>query len=259
MLLKSSDMLFKENDWYFKLTVPEYETPIFGGLMGEIRVVSKEEFLDQQYFKYIALKDYLSNSDLLACTFRGKEDTPLIMYLQSLGFMFVGTFSNVLCTKANFRILSMFDRSHISLATEDDYEHMSNIQARVFDYSTHQLDPRLNTDITSKRNVLRLQSYFNRSGHRVYVYKLRGAVLGYLQFIVGDGTATCVNGAVDPDYHGMFVGAPLYSYAFNDLFINEECNSITSAFCNQNKPVSKLHQALGFKIMSHEVHLRLII
>jgi ribosomal protein S18 acetylase RimI-like enzyme len=137
----------------------------------------------------------------------------------------------------------------------EDYKQMVDIKSRVFDYSTHQLDPSLDKEKTSHRNVLRLSSYFTNPNHCAYVGRLNGKVIGYLQFVVNGKSALCTNGAIDPNYHGMFIGAKIYSNAFESVF-DQGVKVITSGYCNQNIPARKIHQACNFKVKEHEIHLR---
>jgi ribosomal protein S18 acetylase RimI-like enzyme len=255
--------LFSKDKWLFELTIPEYETAIFGGKMGELRLTTKlpEEF--KQYnidpFDLDGIYAFLLHDKILACTFRGKEEINLVRTLNELGFMFVGTYSNVSCKVDEFtEILLDSDLEIRTAQLDEDFVQMKYIKSRVFDYSTHQLDPKFTNNVTSHRNVLRLSSYFNNPKHLAYVAKSGDRVVGYLQFIIDGKKAYTVNGAIDPDYQGMFIGGKLYSMAFKKVFY-AGVDVITSGYCNQNTPVVKIHQALNFKVTSHEIHLRLHI
>jgi len=247
--------LFSKDKWLFNLTTPEYETAIFGYRMGELRLVSSFASAD------LCLDDiaqYMTDEEMLACTFRGKENIDLVRYLNSIGFLFVGTYSIVTCDTYDFYRVNMRSDLNIIQANRDDYEGMINIKKKVFDYSTHQLDPLFHNDITSHRNVLRLKSYFDNPNHYAYICKYKNKVIGYLQFIVDKehNTALCTNGAIDPDYHRLFIGVHVYTEAFNNIF-EMGIEQITSGYCNQNLPAMKIHRSCGFKLKEHEIHLRL--
>lgn len=242
----------------FELSVPRYEKETFGHYVGELRKVE----LDDMHYNYPEMRvlpDYLHGNRIMACTFRGKEEPDVVRHLNSLGFLFVSTYSDVVCVRRDFTEIEVNSDIVVEpTSSPDDYEAMCLIKHRVYDYSTYQVDSRFDSAVTSLRNVKRLRSYFNNPNHVAYVCRVGGEVVGYLQFVLDKiwKVGYCVNGAVSPDYHGLFLGAKLYSDAFKGVF-GMGCDSITSGYSNQNFPVMKLHQACGFKVSKHEIHLRL--
>lgn len=245
---------FKEDKLIFHVTTPLYEVPIFGDYMGEMRLI--QDIPDG--FMPIPLHEiskFFLDEEILACTFRGTENTEVVRRLNGLGFFFVGTYSVVTCVDKEFKPIPNNSDLQVIKAIEADYEAMINIKSKVYDYSTHQLDPLLDPATTSYRNVMRLKSYFTNPNHCAYVGKQDDVVVGYLQFVVNGDTAFCANGAIHPDYQGLFIGAKVYSDAFSNVF-KQGVKIITSGYCNQNIPARKLHQACGFKVKDHEIHLR---
>lgn len=251
----NNEIIFKKDKWLFELTMPEYETTTFGGRMSELRLTKKGIVS----FSLDNIRDYLFANNILACTFRGREDTLLVQYLNDLGFKFIGTFNTMTCECGEFKFIIGPRDLKVSEAQKKDYEAILNIEDRVFDYSTYQLDPLFQRSVTAYRNVLRVKSYFGKPNHCIYVIKHDKKVIGFLQFILDweKKIANCVNGAVDPDYHNLFVGPKLYNYSFGDILLS--MRKIISGCSNQNIPVLKIHRACGFRITDQEIHLRLKI
>lgn len=250
------ETLFIKDDWVFGLTVPPYEKHIFGRDLAELRLVNNAP--QEPVYCCDDIKSFLQVQDIMACTFRGQEQTSVVRYLELLGFLFVGTYSAVKCRDRDFTGELVYNDLQVVRALEEDYAEMISIKGLIYDYSTHQIDPSFDKATTSYRNTMRLRSYFSNPDHRAYVVRFEGGVIGYLQFVVDleRRTALCTNGCVDPLYHNLFIGAKLYSCAFKDVF-EQGIKVITSGYCNQNMPAMKLHQACGFRVYEHEIHLRL--
>jgi len=245
---------FKGDIGTLSLTSPEYETNIFGGLMGELR---QSNDTDSSHLPIDDIYSFLKKEGFLACTFRGNEDVGVVRRLNELGFKFVGTFSEMSCCAEDFRGIKICNNS-VSIALESDYEDMANICHKVFDYSTYQIDNRFPNRVTSYRNVLRLKSYFGNPDHRSYVIKHFGEIAGYIQFVIDGQTAHTVNAAIDPSCQGMFFGVKLFTDAFKHLF-SSGIKRATTGYCNQNRAIVKIYNAFNFKLDKHEIHLRLLI
>jgi ribosomal protein S18 acetylase RimI-like enzyme len=249
---------FEKDGYILGLTMPEYETNIFGGKMSELRAIKNEGQRVSLILPLENIESYCRCGNILACTFRGKEDMKLVRYLNNIGFQFVSTFSTISCTKNEFKPIKAISDLKVTVAKEEDHSEILNIESKVFDYSTYQLDDRFPNEITAFRNVVRVTSYFHNPNHCTYVIRHEGKVIGFSQFLIDTvhKTAKAVNAAVDPMYHGMFVGPKLYSDAFKDIF-DWGILSITSGCSNQNTAALKIHQACGFRITEQEIHLRL--
>ena len=64
-------ILFRAGKYYFSINVPDYETPVFGYKVGELR---NENFREGEKFEIVSLKalqQFLKESDIQICTFRG--------------------------------------------------------------------------------------------------------------------------------------------------------------------------------------------
>ena len=146
----------------------------------------------------------------------------------------------------------------IYLAKDNDFEEVLNLEKEVMDFSTFQIDPLIDSEVASQRNVIRVKSYFNNPNHRLYVVRKGEDIIGFLQFVVDfeKGEANCVNGAIAKEYQGLFVGPKLYSYAFKSVF-DLGIYKIFGGYSAQNKPVVKLFSACNFRIIGEEIHLRL--
>lgn len=253
---------FHRDQWFFKISEPKYEIDNFGYKVAELRLINTPEKLKYGdiSFSMNFLRDYLKQRIVIACTFRGEEDIKLVRYLDSLGFKFVGTFNTMKCIKSEFKEITIKSNLKTKMTTGlvDEAKQILNIEKKVFDYSSYQLDPDFPNEITAKRNVMRVKSYFGDKNHVIFTIKQKNKVLGFLQFIINKEkhTANCVNGAVDPEFQGMFVGPVLYSEAFNSIF-NFGVNEITSGCSNQNIGALKIHTNCGFRIINNEIHLRL--
>ena len=255
-------MYFRYKDLTFELTSPEYETKNFGGKMGELRVITLP-YTPSQTLGYICtelddLPNRLVRDGYLACTFRGKEDTQLVRYLDTLGFKFVGTYRMFSCYNKDFMSYSIPPNNlEVVFAHEDDYSRILEIESQVFDYSTFQIDDRFPADVTAKRNVQRVKSYFNNPNHVCYVVKSKGFVIGFNQFIV-DYEARCaenVNSAVDPNSQNRYVGTKLYLESFRNVL--SVYDMVTGGVCTQNPRPTRILNTMGFKFIDQEIHLRL--
>ncbi|MDD5220014.1 MAG: hypothetical protein PHV11_05590 [Candidatus Bipolaricaulis sp.] len=247
-------VIFKKDIWFFGLSVSEYEVSNFGYNVGELKMAEEKGY--PQVMDMDKIKDYLISQKILVCTYRGAEDINMVRYLSLLGFLFVGTFSEAYCRKSNFNEIKIKNDLKITKAEKDDYEEMKRIQASVFDYSTYQLDSMFPIRVTSERNVKRLSSYFINPHHISFVSRYDNNIIGFLQFVIDGDIAHCVNGAVSPGFQKLFVGMQLYSESFRNIF-GLGATMITSAYCNQNVSVMRMHQAFNFKVTNHEIHLRL--
>lgn len=251
---------FYNENWFFELKTPDYEIPVFGGKIAELRLVSHNpnEYTNVEKFPLNNIEDYLIRNKILACTFRGKEDIILIQHLNDLGFKFIATYNAFMGDCNEFNEIKLRTNLKIIKATENDFEGILAVELKVFDYSTFQIDPLFNNQITSLRNILRVKSYFKNPNHITYIAKSDDKVIGFIQFVtnIEKKAAECVNGAIDPEFQGFFVGPKLYSDAFKNIF-DSGISRITGGFCTQNIPVSKIFKAFNFKIVDQEIHLRL--
>ena len=249
------------NDKRFVLSWPEYEIPVFGAKIGELRLIQNLDSENESTapkVKLCDIQEHLERQKYLACTYRGKEDISIVRYLTELGFKFVGTYIDSRCEADNFREIKINSPYTIELARDDDYPDILAIEEKIFDYSTFQIDPLFDKKVVARRNVLRVKSYFNHNSHKSFVLRVKGKVAGFLQFIIENENfrAECVNGAIHPAYQGLFIGAKLYSDAFKSIF-DMGIKNILGGYCNQNMAVSKLFYTCGFRDVSRNIHLRL--
>lgn len=247
---------FYKNDWLFELTIPEYEISTFGCKIGELKKIN----IDPPYKNIFDLNEigsYCKTNDILSCTFRGKEDINIIRYLNSLGFQFVSTFYTLSCDHEEFKRIDIDNELKVIEATEKDFDRILEIESKVFDYSTYQIDPLYPNDITSLRNVKRVKFYFPNPNHHSFIIRKGDIIIGFIQFLYDNtnGIAYAENGAVDPDFHEQFIGTKLYSESFVSIF-NSGINKIMSGVSAQNDRALKIHLATNFKIINQEIHLR---
>jgi ribosomal protein S18 acetylase RimI-like enzyme len=247
---------FCKNDWIFELTTPEYEISTFGDKIGELRKVDIK-IPNKNVFELDEIDLYCKTNNILSCTFRGKEDINIVRYLNSIGFQFVSTFYTLSCDRSDFKRIDIENDLNVIEATEKDFDRILEIESKVFDYSTYQIDPLFSNDITSKRNVKRVKFYFSNPNHHTFIIMKGTLVIGFIQFLYDNilGIAYAENGAVDPDFHERFVGTKLYSEAFVSIF-NSGINKIMSAVSAQNVRALKIHLSTNFKIINQEIHLR---
>jgi ribosomal protein S18 acetylase RimI-like enzyme len=247
---------FKHLDWFMELDTPDYETRNFGLVVGELRLANETFGIGNSYDPN--LLDVLLGNKISICTFRGKEDTKLISYLNSLGFKFIGSFYTLKLDKDDFVETSLINPElTVVEATGDDFERMYEIERDVFDYSSYQMDDRLPKDMTADRNVKRVEAYVTKPNHHAFLVKKGDVTLGFIQFLYDKGVAYAVNGAIDKEHHQQFMGTIMYSGAFRKIF-DSGMTTILSGVSVQNVRALKIHQACGFKITDSEIHLRWI-
>lgn len=247
-------MKFSNGRWNFNLNTPKYEIPTFGGKIGELRLTEN----NVNCYPLDELITYLKNNDYLACTFRGEEEINLVRTLNDLGFKFVASYRFFRCYYYEFTPVDAFiDGLTIRTASESDYDAILDIESRVFDYSTYQIDPYFRKDVTAHRNVLRVKSYFTNPNHVCYVAKLNDVVVGFIQFLIDKetGVAENVNSAILPEHHGKHIGAVLYAKGFEKAF-DAGAKVTTGGVCVQNPRPFKLLNRMGFKFTDQEIHLR---
>lgn len=250
-------MIYHKLPWFFKLTIPEYETSTFGGKMGELRLVNESD-IDTPITSFGKIEEDLISQGVLACTFRGKEDTQLVRYLNGLGFEFVATYRFFDCASYNFMELNTENEAaEVLLATPEDYDRILEIEKDVFDYSTYQIDPSFPNEITSYRNTLRVKYYFNNPDHVCYVIKYLHNVVGFMQFLIDEDSETAenVNSGIISDVQSRGLGTKLYSESLRTLF-STGVTMITGGVCTQNVRPIKILNAMGVKFIDHEIHLR---
>ncbi len=248
--------VFKKSKWFFELKTPEYEIPVFGFRVGELRLnESPSSNAKVMYLK--DLQRHLVKQDIKICTFRGKEDIMVIRLLEDLGFKFVSTYNVVECSEFDFKAIFKDTSYNIDIANENEYNEILRIIELVKDYSSFSIDPRINEKTAAKRNVIRVKSHFNKNGHRIYVVRIDGIVAGFIQFVIDwpNRIAHTMNAAVNPTYQKAKIGKTLFSDSFQSIF-TEGCNSITSDYSTQNIGSVRLHQLCNFKIIRQDIHFR---
>ena len=250
-------VLFKENNkWFMELTTPDYERDNFGMKVGELRIANETQAVGSNDDPF--LSKLLVDSGIQMCTFRGKEDTTLVQYLNKQEFKFIGTFYSLGLTQSDFRETSLCHPEWVvEEATELEYGRVCSIEKEVFDFSTYQMDNRIMSEFSSRRNVKRVQTYFTKPNHHTFVIKEGGIILGFIQFVYENDMAMAVNGAIHPSHHKKFLGTMMYNEAFKAIF-DSGIRVITSGVSAQNVKALRIHQSCGFKIIDAEIHLRWI-
>jgi len=243
----------------FKFYVPEYETIVFGGKIGELRLVKEDMSIDKsEILPLSSLKNYLICNQILACTFRGKEDIHIVQTLIKFGFDFIATYNSIEVDSKSFKKIKISVNLEVCKAELNEFDEILKLESDVFDYSTFQIDKRFENSITSYRNTLRVKSYFDKPGHYALIIKYLEKVVGFLQFNIDfeNKIADCVNGAVHQEFQGLFIGPKLYSDSFDFIF-SLGINKITGGYCTQNYAVAKIFRACNFRITNQEIHLRI--
>jgi GNAT superfamily N-acetyltransferase len=248
-------MVFYENRLYFRLTTPEYELPVFGYRVGELRLI--EEAINGEVNSMSELKNYLTNNEIKICTFRGPEEINAIRLIENIGFRFVSTYNQVECKKEEFKEIKTQTNYEINVADSQEFEEILQIEKLISDFSTFSIDPLIDSNITSQRNMIRVKSHFKKENHRIYVVKINGRIAGFIQFVldVRNEIAHTLNAAIHPDYQKVNIGKTLFSNSFKAVF-NEGCNIITSDYSTQNIGSAKLHTMCNFRTVKQELHFR---
>lgn len=249
------------NIYTFSLTIPDYETGVFGGKVSELRLVKNDEIVtSKNNLNLTQINKYLKDNNIISCTFRGKENIEIIQFLNNLDFKFIATYNTISLSKKEFKEINLNSNLIIKKLNKDQFEEILELESKVFDFSTYQIDNRFNSEITSKRNALRVKSYFNKKGNYIFAAEHLNVIIGFLQFNIDykNGIADCVNGAIHIDYQGHFVGPKLYSDSFKKIF-KMKINTILGGYCTQNFSVSKIFKACNFRIINQEIHLRIKI
>jgi ribosomal protein S18 acetylase RimI-like enzyme len=247
---------FKHNNYNFRLSIPEYELPVFGYKVGELRLTENIEN-ENKILPFSEITVYLKEQEIKICTFRGKENIHIIRLFENAGFKFVSTYNIVKCVKEEFAEIQTSKNVKVCLASIDEYDKILDIERTVLDASTFSIDPLIDKNIASKRNAIRVQSHFNKPNHRIYITRINNDIAGFIQFDVDikNKKADTLNAGIHPAYQNMKIGKALFSEAFKILF-EEGCEIITSDYSTQNIGSRKLHLLCNFRIVNQEIHLR---
>ncbi|MBT7790862.1 MAG: hypothetical protein HN757_18545, partial [Calditrichaeota bacterium] len=250
---------FQDNLQIYKLKIPEYETPVFGHKVGELRIVDKDDRVipagDIRALKH--LESLMFKEDMKFCTFRGDEELNVVRSLQDAGFVFVSSYADVMCNRADFRGLEVVREFGFSQAAREDFTEILDVEYKVFDYSSFQVDPNIDPEKAKQRNCKRVESSFNKSGHVIYCLRVKQKIVGFLQFVLDEKRkeAVCANGAIHPDYQGYSLGAILYSKSFSEVF-SLGYEVIKSGYSFQNKAMANIFSSMNFVLSRSEIHLR---
>lgn len=253
--------IFEKDNRLFQLTVPEYETANFRSKMSELKLLGNIDNIVVDInviFSLNSLALYMKEENISACTFKGKEDIKIIQLLNDMGFKFIGTFTSMYVTFDGLKKINYNPNYYVILATQADNPQILELESKVFDYSSYQLDDRFPNEITSKRNAKRVESYFNNHNELCFVIKDKSKIIGFIQAIYrSTERIELVNGALDPCYHSKGIGKTLYYLTFKWMFDLLGVVRIDTNFCTQNIPVLKINKELGFQFNDQEIHLRL--
>ena len=252
-------LFYHKNDIY-QLNIPEYEVPVFGYKIGELKLKEGDgnhSGGSQEVLSLLGIKDYLKKNGVLACTYRGKENIDTVRFLNDLGFKFVGTYNDCCCHRNEFKEINIRSTLEVRVASINELEEILLLEDKIFDFSSFRIDPLFNSIVTAQRNVVRVKSYFANPLHRIYILKVKGKIAGFLQFIVESetGTANCVNGAIATEFQGLFIGPKLYSDAFKSVF-ELGISKIYGGYSNQNIAVAKLFSACNFRNIEQTILIR---
>lgn len=255
-------ILFKHNDLVFELSTPEYELPVFGFKIGELRLINAS-IPNTTNFDIIPLSgiiNYFTEHNIRICTFRGKEDIKVVRELEKCGFLFVSSYNVVECAKNDFRHINIVSKFNVEVAKESDFDEILAIEKLVKDYSTFSIDPLISDNASSSRNVIRVRSHFSKKNHRIYIVKVDSIIAGFIQFVVDyeKRIAHTLNAAIRPEYQGNNIGKVLFSDSFKAIF-SDNCDLITSDYSTQNIGSARLHEKCNFKIIRQDIHLRLFL
>ncbi|MDP6657673.1 MAG: hypothetical protein QF732_00140 [Nitrospinaceae bacterium] len=116
-------------------------------------------------------------------------------------------------------------------------------------------------EVTSKRNVMKIESLFKKENYMVFLVKnpKDDRYVAFLQFLKFENYVIAENGAVDPTFQNLFVGSSLYSYSFDYIFTHiDKIKNIFVNFALNNRRVMNILIEMGGTIESREVHLRKI-
>ena len=106
------------------------------------------------------------------CTFRGSNHQRMIHLLEENEFKFIDDLIFLKIQKRKFSKLFKKNRINIDVITgspsQKIIENINNIQKSVYDFSTFQQDKRLSDEITSRRNVIKIQSLFAKENYMVF-------------------------------------------------------------------------------------------
>ena len=238
----------------------QYDDILFGKEVYELR---ESEDVSNHFQDEIALIDRLGQ--IAFCTFRGSYNQRIIHLLEENEFKFIDDFIFLKIQKKKFSKLFKKNRISIDVITgtpnQETIENINNIQKSVNEFSTFQQDKRLASEITSHRNVIKIKSLFTRENYMVFLVKNEEEkrYVAFLQFLIFDDHVIAENGAVDPSFQNLFVGAALYSYAFEYIFTYmNNIKNICVTFGLNNTRVMNMLLEMGGKIEGREVHLRKI-
>ena len=250
-------MTFKSDIYHFMLTTPEYELPVFGYRVGELRLVTNA--LPGEVALLKDLPDYLARNEIKICTFRGIEDIHVIRILEDIGFRFVSTYCIAVCPKRYYEHKVINSEIKIRLGTEADAEQILDIAGLVSDYSTFAVDPEIPFEVVGARNKARTKAIMKKENYCGYVSVVGNIITGFIQYVVDipSSTAYTQSAAIHPDYHQSGIGETLFRESMRTLF-DSGCEIVVNdSYSTQNIGSYKVHAKCNFFITDHEIHMRL--
>ena len=254
--------LYKVDDKILSLVHKSYDDVLFGLKVFELLDDDNKSLLN------IKTSEELSNDlkDIKFCTYRGKYNLKVIHFLEDNNFRFIDDFLHLRLKRRDY-IPNKYSFTKAGIIkiegepAENIKQELIELEKSIFDYSTFQADYRIENNISSERNGIRVASHFNNPNHLIYLSldQKTKKINGFLQFIKKSNYATAVNAAVNTDnqIHG-FIGPKLFIVSHNDILEDKNVKYIDSGCGFNNGSSLRLHLGFNYSIHQREIHLRKI-
>lgn len=137
---------------------------------------------------------------------------------------------------------SLFGKFTFELASEDDFDYISEYSVKYFDHGKFHEDPLIERKTANLRNINMVRDL--TSSYTTYVGRVNQNILGFMILDQNDDSIELLLGGIHPNYRHL-------SYAFwNRVFyeyIDKGVKKVTTTISAANIPVVNLYSRLGFK------------
>ena len=164
------EYIYIVDDYLLTLVHKTYDDKLFGSKVFELLESKNESGLNIKSSK--ELSNDLNNVNF--CTFRGKYNLKVIHFLEDNNFRFIDDFIHLRLKRKDY-VSNKFSFNKTNIIkingepSDEVKKELIELEKSVYDFSTFQADYRIENNISSERNGIRVASHFNNPNHLIYL------------------------------------------------------------------------------------------
>jgi hypothetical protein len=256
------ESIYRIDDNLLTLVHKTYDDKLFGKKVFELLESNNESGLNIKSSKELS-KDL---NKVSFCTFRGKYNLKVIHFLEDNNFRFIDDFLHLRLKRKDY-VSNKFSFNKTSIIkingepSDEVKKELIELEKSVYDFSTFQADYRIENNISSERNGIRVASHFNNPEHLIYLSldQKSKKINGFHQFIKKTNYAVAVNTAVKTDNQShALIGPKLFIVSHDDILEDKNIKYIDSGCGFNNGSSLRLHFGFNYSIHQRDIHLRKI-